>query len=284
MSLRVFYGILIVLLASLSAQGSEKATVYAERALALTTQEWSQQETDHFVIYYAKDVSYRQVAVEAEFYFRFITEELGVKVGPGDGRYHIFIFENAGGWVAFSQGAKLEIWTGAVLIGRELFVPRFPEYRFKGHALAHELVHLVVNQYFPRRLPLWLSEGYAEEAGLRAYGAFMRRSGYRPRPYTQPVGVPFSLEELMSYTEYPENARVVDFYRQSRQLTAFLYHQGGRERFLKTLRSIGDGESFEAVLATIYPREWPSVAMLEEAFAVKMIVGPEEAEPRAERD
>lgn len=277
---RAFYGLLIILLASLSAQGSGEATVHGQRALALTTQEWSQQETDHFVIYYAKDVSYRQVAVEAEFYFRFIADELGVEVRPGDGRYHIFIFENAEGWVAFSQGAKLEIWTGAVSIGRELFVPRFPEYRFKGHALAHELVHLVVNQYLPGRLPLWLSEGYAEEAALRAHGAFLRRRGYRFRPYTQAVGTPFSLEELMSFTDYPESSRVIDFYRQTRQLTAFLYHQGGRERFVKALRTIADGESFEGVLATIYPREWPSLALLEEAFAAKMIVGPEEAEPR----
>lgn len=246
-------------------------SAHGRRALAIAPESWIRDETEHFVLHFAHGFIGGPVAVEAEFYYRVITAELEIDPAksPSKQKSHIYIFETAEGWREFIQSASLEEWTGAVSIGNDLFLPRFPEFKFKGNALGHEVAHLLVRRHLGNALPLWLSEGYAEDVSVRAYAAFFRARGYRAKPRTLMVANPMPLAELTQYTVYPAASRVIDFYRQSRQLTRFLQGETTKPQFAKFLRLMAGGEPLESALRTVYGARWLGLAGLERDFQKK---------------
>ncbi len=258
------------------------------RALAIAPESWHREETPHFVLHFASHSIAAPVGVEAEFYYRVITKELGVETDPdaavgGEEKAHLYLFETEAGWAEFIRSASLETWTGAVAIGDELFLPRYPRYRFKGNALGHEIAHLLVRRHLgeprepgqPGHLPLWLSEGFAEEVSSRAYAAFYRARGFRAKPLVRAPATPFPLAELLKMTAYPPALRVSDFYRQSRQLVGFLRAEGGAAPFARFLRAMAGGAEVEEALQTAFGGRWASVEALEAEFAKE----PGEAQP-----
>ena len=235
------------------------------RALAIEAQSWKHAESKNFVLHFNKNFVAKAVAGEAEANLRYVAADLGVQINSGR-KSHIFIFENGVSWGIFLRIAHLELWTGAVTAGNELFIPRNPEYKFKGHSLAHEIVHLAVHRFVGTRLPLWLEEGYAEDIGLSAYGNFYRRRGYAGRAPKPPLQEFVPLTKLMGYTAYPPPNEVLAFYVESNWLTGFLNSFGNQQKFLTMFREMANGTPFETALRDGYGSRWLSLADLETDF------------------
>lgn len=250
-------------------------TVDGRRALAIRPTEWKHTETPHFVIHFFRTFVAAPVTVESEFYYRYIMADLEIhddgKVAAVAGKTHIYLFETREDWLSFRQVAMLESWTGAVCIDGALFVPRYPEFKWKGNALGHEISHLMVRLFVGRRLPLWLSEGYAEDVSSRGNSAFYRARGYlaTPRELIPPSWMP--LARLTSLGMYPPDAEVTTFYRESRALAAFLSSDGKKSQFLKLFRAMAtQGTPFPNALSDAYGSRWSSVDALEADFKKQM--------------
>ena len=249
----------------------QNLTVDGRRALEIRPGEWRHYETPHFVLHFFNTFIAAPVAAEAEFYFRFILGDLGVDeqspgTATGKGKVHVYLFERQEDWDQFKQDAYLEIWTGAVHIDGALFVPRYPEFKWKGNALGHEIAHLLLARYVGTRPPLWLNEGYAEEVSNRGYATF-----YRARGYFAPVRVPppptfLPLERLTRFAEYPPEAEVTSFYRESHALCAFFRREAGQAEFVKFLTLMSRGMPFSSALHEAFGLRWDSPSALEAAF------------------
>jgi len=260
------------------AQLSDKnLTLDGRRALAIRRSEWKHTETKHFVIHYFSSSIAAPVSVEAEFYYRYIMNDLGNAepategVASSVGKTHMYLFESRQDWVEFRTAALLESWTGAVHIDGALFVPRYPEFKWKGNALGHEISHLLVSRVVGTGLPLWLKEGYAEDVSSRGNSAFYRARGYAstPRELIPPSWMP--LARLTTLQDYPPEAEVSTFYRESRALTAFLSSDGKKTQFLKFFREMGQGTDVATALDMAYGSRWSSLDMLEIEFRKHMV-------------
>jgi len=254
------------------AQLSDKnITVDGRRALAIRPTEWKHAETEHFVLHFFHAFIAAPVSVEAEFYYRYITTDLEASqqsrtFAGGMGKTHIYLFESREDWVAFRKAAFLESWTGAVHIDGALFVPRYPEFKWKGNALGHEISHLLVNRFVGTRLPLWLNEGYAEDVSSRGNAAFYRARGYLARPLALiPPGF-MPLARLTTCTAYPPEAEIETFYRESRALTSFLSGDKNKPLFLKMFTAMAQGAPFSVALKDAYGSRWPTLETLEIEF------------------
>jgi hypothetical protein len=243
-----------------------KLSPEGRRALAIAPESWNRDETKHFVLHFTQSFIGTPVGVEAEFYYRVITAELGIAPASNLEKSHIYIFEKAAAWAEFVRSIRLEEWTGAASIGNDLFLPRYPEYKFKGSTLGHEVAHLLVGRHLGGNLPLWLSEGYAEDVAKRSHAAFQRARGYRAKPRSPAPESVIPLSQLTAYTAYPPSALVSDFYRQSRQLAGFIRASGTNEQFVKFFRLMADGEPLERALSAAYGARWSSAEALERDF------------------
>ena len=243
-------------------------TVDGRRALAIRPGEWKHAETEHFILHFFRTFLAAPVSVEAEFYYRYILADLGVSEtnGAGAGKTHIYLFESREDWVTFRKAAWLEPWTGAVHIDGALFVPRYPEFKWKGNALGHEISHLLVKRWVGTRLPLWLSEGYAEDVSSRGNAAFYRARGYLAHPLELiPPGY-MPLARLTALVVYPPEGEVKTFYRESRALTAFLGGEGNKARFLKMFTAMAQGAPFSFAWKEAYGSRWLSLDAMEVEF------------------
>ena len=246
-------------------------TVDGWRALAIRPNEWKHAETEHFILHFFRTFIAAPVSVEAEFYYRYISADLQASprsstYAGGTGKAHIYLFESREDWGVFRKAAFLETWTGAVHIDGALFVPRYPEFKWKGNALGHEISHLLVNRFVGTRLPLWLKEGYAEDVSSRGNSAFYRARGYLARPLELiPPGF-MPLARLTTLPAYPPDAEIKTFYRESRALTAFLSADGNKPKFLKMFTAIAQGMPFSTALSSAYGSRWPSLDAMEVVF------------------
>ena len=249
-------------------------TLDGRRALAIRPSEWKHSETLHFVLHYFRSSIAAPVSVEAEFYYRYITTDLGVtpqdEAAAGAGKSHIYLFETREDWVAFRQAAALEDWTGAVCIDGALFVPRYPEFKWKGNALGHEIAHLLVRRFVGNKAPLWLKEGQAEDVSSRGYSAYYRARGYAAHPLELIPNGYIPLARLTSLTGYPQGAEVETLYRQSRALVAFLSAEGRKPQFVKMFRAMAQGAPFSSAFSDAYGTQWTSLDALETAFKRRM--------------
>jgi len=247
-------------------------TLDGRRALAIRSAEWKHAETPHFVFHFFRTSVAAPVWAEAEFYHRYITADLEGNRGEAGGgpKTHIYLFESRADWVEFRKAAQLEPWTGAVHIDGALFVPRYPEYKWKGSALGHEIAHLLVYRFVGTRTPLWLKEGYAEDVSSRGYAAFYRARGYlsTPRELIPAGWIP--LAQLTAFAKYPEEKEVATFYREARALVAFLSADGSKAAFLKLHKDMGQGTPFATALRAAYGSRWSSLEVLEAEFKKHM--------------
>jgi hypothetical protein len=97
-------------------------------------------------------------------------------------------------------------------------------------ALAHELTHVVVADYFDgKQLPRWADEGMA----ILADSNEKRR--LHQRDLHQAIGQQktFHAAQLLAVTDYPEATRIPTFYGQSASLVAFLCKRDKPAKFLE---------------------------------------------------
>ena len=246
-------------------------TVDGRRALAILPSEWKHTETEHFVIHFFHTFIAAPVSVEAEFYYRYITADLDASrpthaPAGGGGKVHLYLFESQEDWGAFRKTAWLEAWTGAVNIDGALFVPRYPEFKWKGNALGHEIAHLLVSRFVGTRLPLWLNEGYAEDVSSRGYAAYYRARGYKAHPKESMPPSYMPLARLTACAAYPPEAEIKTFYGESRALTAFLNANENKARFLKMFTAMAQGAPFSVAWKETYGSRWASLDAMETEF------------------
>ncbi len=239
---------------------------HGAQALAARPGEWRHGESTHFIVHFANSRTGTEVAQEADFFYRTILKELRATPPLDAPKSHLFIFESPEEWEAFARSVSLEEWTGAVTIGGAIYVPRNVKYRFKNHALGHEIAHLLIRRFVGTQMPLWLEEGYAEDVAIRGYAAYYRARGYATRPSARAIPTYLPLRELTAYTAYPPAEKVASFYMQSRRLVWFLNGFGDKERFVKFLLLSAQGKPLEHALRDAYGSRWFSLDDLEKAF------------------
>lgn len=245
-----------------------------QSALALNRDGWKHAETANFIYHYFDEAAAKQVAVEAEFYFRVIAQDLGKEGQAVERKAQIFILPRSE-WEQFKRGAQLDPWTGGLNAANELFITRDGE-RFQGNTLGHEVAHLVVERFFGGRIPLWLNEGYAEYISSVLYAAFYRARGYSSKPRYAEIQAEeyLPIQQLVETAAYPPGEReAVAFYVESRKLVAFL-QQRGKEAFRTFFEAMAKGRSFDSAVDGAYGGRFTSRRDFEEQFRAEAFKRP----------
>ena len=237
-------------------------------ALSIKPSEWKHAETTNFAYHFFHSFIATPVSIEAEFYYRVIAKELEKDTAQWERRSHIFVFEKPEDWQAFQQKASLDPWTGGVHIGGDLFLLRNAAFKFKGRTLGHEVTHLVLHRFFGGDIPLWLDEGYAEYASIRAYASFERARGYNARPQSNAFAAAdfMPLDKLINARSYPSDTKQVGpFYAESERLVRFL-NVTDKRGFLAFLEAMSKGARFETALSRAFGSRFSGVDSLEREF------------------
>lgn len=237
-------------------------------ALAIRPAEWKHAETANFIYHFFHGFIATPVSVEAEFYYRILAKELERDTSRWERKCHIYIFEKPEDWRAFQSRAQLDPWTGGIHAGGDLFIQRYPEFKFKGRTLGHEVAHLVIHRFFGAGVPLWLNEGYAEYASSRGYASFMRARGYRAKPQSDAIAPAdfIPLKRLTDALAYPSDPReIVTFYVESDKLVRFL-SATNKQQFLAFFDAMSKGSRFESALWKTFGARFPSLDALEREF------------------
>lgn len=243
-------------------------TTLGQAALSIRPNEWKHAETTNFVYHYFSSFIAAPVAVEAEFYYRVISKDLGKDTAQWERKSHIYIFESDEDWTAFQRRGALDPWTGGAHSQGSLFIQRNPKLKFKGSTLGHEVTHLVIERFFGAGVPLWLNEGYAEYASVICYAAFNRARGYSARPTSRPVpaNLYFPVSQLTSLLSYPqETTQVAVFYNESERLVRFL-NGIDKRGFATFLEAMGKGNRIETALNKGFGGRFINLEALEQAF------------------
>jgi len=253
---------------SLSELSNPPTSSLAKVALALASSRWKHAETEHFIYHYFNSFVATPVSVEAEFYERVVTEDLGLSTGAKPGaKNQIFLFEEPDLWREFQSKAELDPWSGGIHSDGALFLLRDRAVKFKGTTLGHEIVHALIHRHVGE-IPLWLNEGYAEYASNIGYASYMRARDYSAKPRSKAVDPAYYIPvaELVSLTRYPTQTEAVSaFYAESQRLVSFLQKRG-KKSFVSFLRASASGEEFEVALSKSYPGMFKSVRDLEAEF------------------
>ena len=245
-------------------------SVLGRQALSIQPGEWKHAETKNFVYHFFHGFVATPVSVEAEFYYRVISKELGKDTAQWERKSHIYIFEKPEDWAAFQKKASLDPWTGGIHSGGDLFIVRNPEYKFKGRTLGHEITHLVIYRFFGNGVPLWLNEGFAEYASIQGYSSFERARGIDSKPISHVVAPAdfIPVETLGNMVAYPEDVKQVSvFYTESERLVRFLNGES-QEKFVDFLDAMSQGNKFETALSKAYGGRFAGLAGLEKEFKI----------------
>lgn len=237
-------------------------------ALSIQPALWKHAETANFVYHFFHGFVATPVSVEAEFYYRVLSKELGKETAQWERKSHIYIFESPRDWAAFQKKAALDPWTGGIHSGDDLFIQRNPEFKFKGRALGHEITHLVIHRFFGNGVPLWLNEGCAEYSSIRGYASYNRARGYNAKPASQGIASAdfIPLEKLSNDLTYPTDVKqVMAFYVESEKLVRFLCGVSPQD-FLVFLDAMSKGNKFETALWKAYGGRFAGLNDLEREF------------------
>lgn len=249
-----------------------------EQALEIRKDEWKHAETENFVYHYFQSHIATAVSVEAEYYYKSISTELGKDTTQWERKCHIYIFEKLEDWSQLKAAGGVEPWTGGLHIRGELFIVRRPEFKFKGSTLAHEVTHLVLDRFYTSGIPLWMNEGLAEYLGERSYNTFYRARGYMARP-TAPKVVESSyipLANLTSQERYPDDVLEVNaFYNESHRLVRFL-NKKDKKALHDMLEELSKGSRFDSALSRNFGSHYATVSALEQEFKPYAIAESEE--------
>lgn len=230
-------------------------------ASAASTQEWQAVKSSHFIVMHTGDETFaKSVSDKAESYYTAIAADLGFtryqNFWVWDNRVKILIYPTA---QAFATACQAPVWaTGRASYTRH----EIASYQQSGPGfltalLPHELSHLIVSDFMgPERVPLWLTEGFAqwEQEGRKA-------AGFRPGPS-------FKLKDLVvaDIRKDPDPQRVAVFYAQSASVVGFMIRTYGGAAFGSFCKTLRDGKTLDAALTTAYATDLPSLDALEQKW------------------
>ncbi|MBI5817766.1 MAG: hypothetical protein HZA88_02175 [Verrucomicrobia bacterium] len=228
-------------------------------ALGQNPSKWHHAETEHFVIHFHKRIDAQKVARQAEFYYEQVKKDLMVEKDRFDRKSHIFLFEKDEEWHQFVAEAKFMEWSAGVAYRSELyFLSRRDSGDFAASTLAHEMTHCVFYRFVPKRIPMWLNEGFSEFESGNAYAKFKGIGGGN-RGSGRGGAADYPLQKLLATKEYPKDQQDVhEFYRTSERLVRFLMTKLDRNRFVPLVMKLADGASLESAVLAIYPDKFKS--------------------------
>lgn len=279
----------LLLAASLHAQAQSDAMADVDGArldrtampplavVAMGSKAWKHGETTNFVYHFTERTSTVAVAAEAEFFYRVIARELDRDTSKWERKAHIFLFESDTDWKSFQAAGMLDPRSGGIHSAGALFLKRRGAAVLNDETLAHEVAHLVVTRFFSSGVPLWLSEGFAENSAIRCRSAFLRARGYDAKPRFRAVTAEtyIPLSELTSIGSYPvDTVKMLTFYDESEKLTRFLM-SADRKMFTALMDGLSKGNHFEAALTKTYGSRYINLDSFErefKAFATSSIV------------
>ena len=240
----------------------------ARAALALPGADWKHAESTHFVYHFRYLANANLVSTEAEYGYHFFAKDLGRDTAAWERKCHIFVFEKEPDWSAFRAHGAIDPWTQGMHADGELFLFRDAGTKHKGSTLMHEVAHLVVHRFFGPGLPLWLNEGYAEYAGIRAWAAFWRARRSHATMEFASVSAPLytPIAELTAARAYPsDDLAVVGFYHESQCLVRFLTKMD-KAGFNAFFEAMSRGAHFDSAFSKNFGSRYRDLAALEAVF------------------
>ncbi len=228
-------------------------TPTGRRCLTAGLVEWKHAQTDHFVVHYERRDFARHVARLAEFLYQYMATELNAGEDRLTGRSHIFIFNTARRWKAFSEVMDSPgEWAFSFVRGPDMFLQRAGARHESGDIVAHEMVHIILYRFYGKDPPLWLNEGLAQWYQEFAYSAFKGAWRSRRAPFT-PIKSWYPLQDLILLKEYPADAgELVLFYKTAKYLVGYLMLEYPPRQMYEFVARVTEGMPAERALCEIY--------------------------------
>jgi hypothetical protein len=146
---------------------------------------------------------------------------------------------------ALTQGSSLmEVSAGRVTRRR---VDVLVDEHHRTPALAHELTHVVLAEYFGGKPPRWADEGLA----LLADSAAKQRLHMRDLAYAVRSGTTLRLAKLMTLEQLDSPEQMPAFYAQSLSVVRFLVKRSDRRRFSRFVET-AEEHGYDHALRTVY--------------------------------
>ena len=238
--------------------------------LAEEGDKWKHAQTAHFVMHFAASEGTNfawKVAVQSEFFFRYISQELGGAADRYPFRSHIFTFRNETRWKKFLKTqTEVDKWAYSFAQGLSMFLQQGKNSEQQSGVLAHETTHLMVNHFIEGRPPLWLNEGVAEyygEFGLSEFRGLKRHPGsvFKSGGLREPM----TLERLFAIVKYPGDEKEVHkLYTTGKYFVGFLMTKKPKEIFPRFLADAAAGTN--TVEALIYRYGFADLATAQKEF------------------
>lgn len=227
--------------------------------------EWKHAQTDHFVVHFEQAIFARKIARMAEFFYTYISQDLRGMEDRSDGRSHIFVFRNARRWQDMRRTVPgVPEWTFSSVERTVMLLQQAEDSQSSGTVFAHEMTHLVMNQFMDADVPLWLSEGLAEYYGEFGYAAFKGTKKSR-RAQFRKLAHPYPLPDLFRATAYPSTDwQLVAFYETAKYMVAFLLLDQPPEKFVPFMNDLSNDQSITAAFRKHYGLE--ALPDIERAF------------------
>lgn len=230
---------------------------------AADTPSWRKVSSPHFIVMYTGDEALaKTVAERAESYYTAIATDLGYTRFKNfwlwDNRVKILIYPTA---ESFAEACNAPVWAAgrASAQRHEIASYRQSGEGFLSDLLPHELSHLILSDFIGEpRVPLWLTEGFAQ----------WEQGGRKPPAAGRLMPRRFPLKDLtaMDIRRDNDRDRVIIFYAQSASVVGFLINTYGGDAFGVFCRALRDGKDLAAALVAAYPNDAPSLEILEKKW------------------
>lgn len=246
-----------------------KLTPTGSSAFDLYGDAWQHAETAHFVYHFRDGKLAETVLVNAEEYYHWVKETLGVIEDTQKRKAHVFVFDEREDWQAFNARTPEKLpGAEAFTNGFELYLYRDPFFLKPQRALAHEIAHVAVFRFVEGQLPLFLNEGFAEYVATKAVARRADGDEYRVKTFRKIAKDDFiPLEELAAMKSYPSGREEV-FYAESEFLARFLIQLRKPEDYYGFLRSAASGKEFSKALEEAYGMDYEETVAKFERYAM----------------
>lgn len=221
---------------------------------ALASSEMLQKKSDHFLVYYAPEVSgeFADTVLEyAEKFHNELTDKLGFRrynYWTWDNRAKIYVYADQ---ESYAQATKQPSWSGGAASYETKTIWTFPrDAGFFDSLLPHEIGHIIFREVIgAHRVPLWLEEGVASylETAKRFGSEKMVLDALRDGSF-----IPLkTLSKLDTYALRGEHS-VLLFYAEAISVISYLINNFGVDRFNRMCEKIRAGKSLDVALGYAY--------------------------------
>jgi len=222
-------------------------------------------ESLHFIVKaYSSETVARYSALCEEDYQR-IMRDLGIYSFVPSKPYNIVIYKDA---PEFRRKTSQPDWSGGVTYGNAILI-----YESAGAAgiLAHEMSHLIFNEYMGLSVPedvRWLNEGVAVYEQMRA--DYNSRAFYEGKIAGDIALNPIPFSQLMNLVPQGQgDAAVERWYAEAAAVTAFMLRQGGSLSFSYFLRAIKEGRGLDEAVGASFSGLWKDMKDVERTWLLE---------------